>query len=276
MTKSWLLRVGFVLVGVAAAGAAACGDDEKSTAVPADGGGPDGGGGGDSSVGPSDGGSTTSDAKPDTQPTDAGSLSSTCGTGDLCFDVSPVNAGTQPLAGRVVVIWYQLNDDGPDPIIDKAFEAAFNGTETRIAIPLAQITPPTENNLLCKRACDDESICPCTEEPKAGTGYVLVLQDANGNGTIDVGSSKSNTEPIIGVARMMMGYSEKAFVPAPFPFDRIFPDGLEQGVRPYEIVRPEAGSFDRFGKSSAGAIWDLKVCDTLDESACDLPFPNPT
>ncbi len=275
MTSTQLFRTGLSFVLASALAAAACSDDKPAAIALA---GQDAGA--DAVASGNDAG-TSSDASPSDAKSDAksptldGALSTACTSSDLCFDVSPVTGGATPLAGRVVVLWYQLNDDGPDPVPEKGFEAPFAGTETTFGIPLAQITPPTEPNLLCARDCDDEAVCACKSEPKVGTGLVVVMLDQNQNGTIDIDST-AKTEPIIGVARMMVAYSDKAFSsPAPFPYDRIFPDGIEKGVRPYDLVRPEAGSFDRFGKAT-GNVWPLKVCDTLDAATCNLPFPNAT
>lgn len=199
-----------------------------------------------------------------------------CPADHLCFDVTPVRPGTAPLAGRLVVVWAQLNDDGADPQPLVAYDAAFAGTETRVSIPLASITAPDEVNLLCKRDCDDESICGCTEEPKVGTGYVIVVADDNGNGKADIAVKRDDSEPFIGAAMMAVGYSAKAFVPAPFPFDRIFPDGIEAGARGYSLVRPEGGPFDRMGNAAAGTVFSLGVCDSLDQDVCTPKFPNLT
>src|SRR5262245_45365351 len=76
-----------------------------------------------------------------------------CTADEICFDVVPIRPGPKPLAGRLVVFWVQLDDDGPDPTWKKAYEVAFSGTERRIAIPRSAILPPDDVHLLCDRAC---------------------------------------------------------------------------------------------------------------------------
>ena len=161
-----------------------------------------------------------------------------CGSDTLCFDVRSVRPGTTPLAGRLVVTWVQLNDDGPDPAPKIGYEVPFAGTETRVAIPIAQIALPDEANLYCHRSCIDEATCPCLQDPKVGIAFV---------GVVPVGADGGVT-PRVGLAQMVVGYSDKAFKPAP-PFqpgvyqasDWLFPDGIDQGVRGYSLV-PRDGS----------------------------------
>src|SRR5690349_17034447 len=75
----------------------------------------------------------------DGSPSADGSVSGPCSADDLCFDVQAVRPGTTPMAGRLILAWSQLNDDGPDPAPKIGYEMPFSGTETRITIPIAQI-----------------------------------------------------------------------------------------------------------------------------------------
>jgi hypothetical protein len=238
-------------------------------------------GGDDTAVPTSDAGTDASaaDAATDAPASDTSSKADTatgpCTATDLCFDVTPVRPGTTPLAGKLVLVWGQLDDDGPDPTPKVAYEVPFAGTEKQVVIPIAQIALPDEPNLLCKRACTDEAICPCLEDPRVGIGFVMVLP-ASPSG--DASAFKSR----IGIAKMGVAYSDKAFKPAPpradggakYPYDLLFPDGIEQGTRGYFLVRPEAGSFDRLGAAPAGATFPLEVCDTADTGVCVAKGPN--
>jgi hypothetical protein len=198
-----------------------------------------------------------------------------CTAADLCFDVTPVRPGTTPLAGKLVVLWGQLDDDGPDPVPKVAYEVPFAGTETRVVIPIAQIALPDEPNLLCKRACTDEAICPCLEDPRVGIGFVVVVPAASAG---DASLFKSR----IGVAKMGIAYSDKPFKPAPpradggakYSYDLLFPDGIEQGTRGYVLVRADGSSFDRLGSAPPGASFELQVCDTTDTTVCSPKGPN--
>ncbi|MDB4998190.1 MAG: uncharacterized protein JWM74_5622 [Myxococcaceae bacterium] len=245
---------------------AACGGDD--TAVPTADAGSDAVATGDAAP-PSDAPASDTSSKADTQ-------TGPCTAADLCFDVVPVRPGTAPLPGKVIVVWAQLDDDGPDPLPKIAYEAPFAGTETSVVIPIAQIALPDEPNLLCKRACTDEAICPCLEDPRVGLGFVLVMPASSAG---DASAFKTRT----GIAQMAIAYSDKAFKPAPpradggakYPYDLLFPDGIEQGVRGYVLVRAD-GSFDRLGASPPGASYPLQVCDTTDTTLCVPKGPNLT
>ena len=242
---------------------AACGDD---TAVPS----------ADAGSDASAADAAATDAPASDTSSKADTATGPCTAADLCFDVTPVRPGTTPLPGKIIVAWAQLDDDGPDPTPKVAYEAAFAGTETRVVIPIAQIALPDEPNLLCKRACTDEAICPCLEDPRVGLGFVLVVPASPAG---DASAFKSR----IGIAKMAIAYSDKAFKPAPpkadggakYPYDLLFPDGIEQGVRGYVLVRSD-GSFDRLGASPLGASYPLEVCDTTDANMCSPKGPNLT
>jgi hypothetical protein len=197
---------------------------------------------------------------------DAALQPGSCSADTLCFDVKSVRSGTTPLSGRLVVVWIQLNDDGPDPAPQTAYEAPFNGTETRVAIPIAQIGLPTEPVLYCHRGCNDEAMCPCLREPKVGLAIVGVLPRSADGGSISAR---------VGLAQMLVGYSDKAFKPAPAfeagvyaPSDLLFPDGIEQGVFGYGFVQADGSTRNRLGIHPPGTVFTLEVCDTVDRLAC--------
>jgi hypothetical protein len=188
-----------------------------------------------------------------------------CTADTLCFDIRPARAGTTPLAGRLVLAWVQLNDDGPDPAPKIGYEVPFAGTETRIVIPIGQIALPDEPNLYCHRSCTDEAMCPCLADPKVGIAFV---------GVVPAGADGGVT-PRVGLAQMVVGYSDKAFKPAP-PFqpgvyaasDWLFPDGIDEGVRGYSLVPRDGSTRNSFGIPPSGTIFTLEVCDTTDRTVC--------
>jgi hypothetical protein len=247
-----LATLGSLLSGGLVALALACGDDPVAAAADA----------GVDAPPPSDTGPPNVSA--DTAPSPA--PSGPCRADELCFDVTPLRPGTAPLPGRLMLLWFQLDDDGPDPGIKIGYQASFNGTDTRVVIPLSQVALPEEVHLLCERACDDEATCPCLSEPKAGIGLVAVYPDN------DAAPGRES----IGVAAMAVGYSDKEFKPSPLSFSGKFPDGIEQGVRGYKLVRPDGGGFDDLGFAPPGTVYQLPVCDTTDREVCRPRGPNLT
>jgi hypothetical protein len=192
-----------------------------------------------------------------------------CAGGHLCFDVKLL-AGA-PIAGRLGVVWFQLNDDGPDPLPVVAYDKPFDPAATTIDIPLADIAIPNEENLLCPRACNDESTCPCTGDPKLGVGAVAVVADLDEDGKLDVDDVLMGG--VYGGGYMIVGYSPKAENPVPAPYDGLFPEGVGEGVLPYRIIPKGNGTFDAVGKTKPGDVFDLNVCDAPG-TMCEIPGPN--
>lgn len=199
--------------------------------------------------------------------------SDVCPTNTLCFDVKVLQG--MPAAGRVAVIWFQLSDDGPDPVPLIAYDAPFDPAVARVEIPIPSIAIPNEENLLCPRACADESMCPCTAEPKLGTGFVIVANDVDGNGKIDPMEVFSPMGGPSGVGFMGLGYTVTPYAMVPAPYDQLFPEGADEGVRPYRIIEGDM-TFDKLGKAQDGDVFDLNVCADPMDAACMLPFPNLT
>ena len=198
-----------------------------------------------------------------------GSSGGPCPADTVCLDVT-ANMGGPIEAGHVGVVWFQLSDDGPDPVPLVGYDAEFLGTEERIEIPLAEIGLPNADNLLCQRDCDDEAICPCVAEPQVGLAVVVVAKDADGSGALD----GQEAFDFYGIGYMVVGYSEKEFIPAPAPyFDDKFPEGIEAGVRPYRIIESE--TFDDLGLSEDGDVFPMDVCNAPGPG-CDPEFPNLT
>ncbi len=218
--------------------------------------------------------SSTSSGSSSSSSSSSSGGSEVCPTNTICLDVKLLQ---QPVAaGRVAVVWFQLSDDGPDPIPLIAYDVAFDPAVKRVEIPLASITIPNEENLLCPRACADEAMCPCTGEPKLGTGFVFVGNDADGNGKLDPAEVEPAMAGPAGVAFMGLGYSATAYTTVPTPYDSLFPEGVDVGVRPYRIIPKGNMTFDKLGKAKDGDIFDLNVCGDPTSATCMLPFPNLT
>jgi len=190
------------------------------------------------------------------------------------LDVNVLQGSAGP--GRVFALWFQLDDDGPDPMPVIGYDAPFDAKATRVEIPNSSITIPNEENLLCPRACNDESMCPCTGEPKLGIGLVGVANDANGDGKLDMTEVMGLSGGPGGVAYVAIGYTATPYAMLPAPYDTIFPEGMDAGVRPYRLKKDAQMVFDRMHKAPDGEVFDLNLCGDLADPMCMMPFPNLT
>lgn len=200
--------------------------------------------------------------------------SDVCPGNTICLDVNVIQGPVTP--GRVAVLWFQLSDDGPDPMPIIGYDAAFDPAVKRVEIPIASITVPNEENLLCPRACNDESMCPCTGEPKLGVGFVVVGNDADGNGKLDPAEILGNSSAPAGFGYMAVGYAAAPYMPVPAPYDVLFPAGVDQGVRPYRLMKDAQMVFDRMHKVPDGEVFQLNVCGDSANAMCMMPIPNLT
>lgn len=208
-----------------------------------------------------------------TSSSSSGGGTGACPADTVCLDVKVLQGS--PSKARVAIVWFQLDDDGPDPDFLMGYDAPFDPVVERIEIPIASIALPNAENLLCPRACDDESMCPCTGDPQLGIGLVFVVPDANGDGKLDA----TELEPqsgLLGIGNLAFGYSAQAVSPLPTPYDTIFPEGVDAGVRPYHLMKDSQMVFDRMHKSKDGDVFDLNICGDNADPACMLPFPNLT
>ncbi len=221
----------------------------------------------------SDGTTSSSTTGGSSSSSSSGGGTGACPANTICLDVKLLQ---EPVtAGRLAVVWFQLSDDGPDPVPLVAYDVPFDPAVKRIEIPVASITIPDEENLLCPRACNDEAMCPCTGEPKLGTGFVFVSKDADGNGKLDPAEVEPSMGGPAGVGFMGLGYSAMPYATVPTPYDTLFPEGIDQGVRPYRIIETNV-TFDKLGKANEGDVFDLNVCGDPANATCMLPFPNLT
>ncbi len=179
-------------------------------------------------------------------------LPGACGADKMCLDVG-VDAGAKPM--RIAVLWVQLDDDGPDPVPELAYDAPVDAAATRVEIATSAVKAPIdEKNLLCDRAGDDEALFPCLSEPKVGYGGVIAYVDNDGDQKFD---GFKGADVVVGYANAIFGYSEKAHAPGAWPthpseWDRMWPKGIGAGVRIYQVERPDGSVFDRPVPSAAG------------------------
>jgi hypothetical protein len=225
-------------------------------------------------LGPSDGGIPITAG-------DAGPTTGNCAAGMVCLDVTPMRPNGKPLAGRLAIMWAQLNREGPDPVAEVGYDVAFLGTEKTIDIPLAQVTPPTDPNFLCQRNCNDEYACPCINEPKVAVGYVVVVDDDNKNGKADLGATELESENFVGVGAVGLAYSVQAYKPVPaveYDFQRtlnsLLTDSIAVGVVAYTLIPAFGGANDAMGAPAQNTRFKLPVCDTIDQNTCVPAWPN--
>lgn len=234
------------------------------------------------SDGVSDGGGTATDSGTrDTDGADAAALDAgaqdlahamdaevahDCPTDHLCLSVQRDVSGARFPAGELVVIWFQLNDDGPAPVPQAGYRQPVDGTENRIDIPLSSIDAPGQEQLLCVRQCDDESRCPCVGEPQIGLALVAVLP---------TGSVLSHRLDVFyGAAWGALVYSETEYTAAVPRLERLFPTGVGTGIRVHQVIE-NSGRFDALTPAPAGSVIDLNVC-VEPATTCELRLPNLT
>ncbi len=191
-----------------------------------------------------------------------------CTPDKICFQVVPEN-GVSAASGRLVVFWFQLNDDGPDPEPFIGYNAPFDGSQPMAEIVLDDVAFPPDELLLCERACDEETDCPCADpEVAGGIGLVLVVSDAfAADPTLDFFGNVFGVGPDVAA-----GYGPTEQVPPHPDLVGKFPDGIHEGVWPYELV-PD-GSFVDMGFTDGTEGFELHVCPT--ETSCGLDFPELT
>lgn len=156
---------------------------------------------------------------------------------------------------RLVGLWVQLDDDGPDPAVEIAFDVAFDPSAASVAVPAPVL--PTDPVLYCMRASDDESVSPCLESTpvRLGIGVVFIAEDENENGKFDVDPSKpKNGEPIALTAHGAMLYSERGGDALPERKSGPLVEGtVSAGTHFYEAFRAEPGAtFDRLRLPASG------------------------
>jgi len=204
-----------------------------------------------------------SDSRPD------GGAAQPCQAGELCLDVKKLSGSAAVPAGRLGILWVQLNDNvTAAPLV--AHDAAFDPSATEVHVPLASLAQPDEANLLCQRSCTDGASCPCTGGPRVGLAVVVVLADSNGNQHIDAAETVESNA--YGYGYVVLGYSAVAQGVLDPPFDYLFPEGIDAGTAPYRVLK-HTDTFDGLGKVTTGTRFDLNVCAPTD-SGCDLPTPN--
>lgn len=177
-----------------------------------------------------------------------GGAAAACDAGQVCLTVNRQGEAS----GQLAVVWFRLEGTlAKDPTV--GFQQAFAGTEEAVTIDLASVTPPTDVDLLCERACADVLTCPCTGTFKASVGYVMVVVDENNDGTLapaEIGKSSN----IVGIANTAVIYAASTVAAAPAPFDQTFPEGVKEGMAPYRINQDGA-----YLPADAGTSFELKV-----------------
>jgi hypothetical protein len=207
-----------------------------------------------------------------------GTSSATTGTGGgfavcpantLCLQLKPVMPKTTIQAGRLAIVWAPFDDKSTaSPVI--AYEEAFDPTPARYDIAISALQPPPDSVMSCMRSCMDATMCPCLGDPAVGFAAVIVAEDQNKDGKLDIAELKAAG---YGLGMVTVAYSKTAYMPAPDPFTKLFPEGIKSGTHPYRIIPAAKMGFDQLGIAFDGTVFDLNVCPAPN-MGCSPPSPN--
>lgn len=194
------------------------------------------------------------------------------------LDVHPVRAGAAIPDGRIVVTFFQFNDDiAPRPPRFVGYDRPFAGTSTGVDIAVDGVTlpPSIDDYQACARTCLDlaNPACDCAAvEPKVALAEVVVARDVDGSGAIESGELIDAN--IFGVGYLILGASDRTYA-APNVLDFLLRDGIQDCLAPYSILPPPPdSSFDDLGIPAQTATFTLDVCVPGDASCDDLRRPN--
>jgi hypothetical protein len=191
----------------------------------------------------------------------SGSGGSTCAVDLLCLAPTPV-AGGRTVAGHLAVVWFQMNDDRKvEPTI--AYQADLAAGAARIDIPLAALAPPRDDLLL--RVTTPDLCTGASASLGVGTAAVVVT-------AAPVTAAELTNAELTGVGWLLLGFSPESHTPAPCPYDRLFPQGIQAGVKPYSVIHPPTG-FDQAGIPAPGTVLELRMCSEGVPS-CRVTGPN--
>jgi len=157
---------------------------------------------------------------------------------------------------RLAVVFTQFDDDYAGPAVDVAYDVPFDPTSTTIDLP--SLEAPSAANILCvrkdKQRGQPPGACDADSPYKIGIGYVVIVEDGNGNGKADFttsggdGSAKIVAPDVI--ARVGMGaivYDEKggSVLPSSPELPALVEGTVPAGMTLYEAYRPAGKTFDR-------------------------------
>lgn len=196
-----------------------------------------------------------------------------CAPGHLCLAPRTPVAGISVTPGRLALVWFQLEDDGPDPEPQVAYDVPFSGSLAQVDVPLAAAAAPGDAVLFCARACNDEAACPCVGGPRLAFGYAVVALDADANGRTDVARREgARADPIVAVGFVVVAQSPEAMAVASAPLNMLFTGGIAAGRAPYPLV-PRDATDHALAAPAFGRAYDLNFCPP-DNPACNRYLPN--
>ena len=193
-----------------------------------------------------------------------------CDPGLLCLEVNRLGTGAVR-QGVIAIVWFQLDDDGPDPEPVLAFEVATSRDTgwARTDILLSAVAPPPEPVRWCPRDCEDESICPCTGNPQVTIGAVVVFEDPDLDGSLSPAEIAGGTS-VIGVGWVVVANANDRYVPAPAPFNQIFVEGVLAGTAAYRVTDADSTGRNDLAIPPVADTFVLHMC-TDDMTVCELP-----
>ena len=189
------------------------------------------------------------------------------GTGEVGVTLDPpLDAAKQY---RLAVVFTQFDDDFASPAVDVAYDVPFDPTSTKI--DLSSIQAPSAANLYCVRNDKERGkppgACAADSPYKVGIGYVVVVEDGNGNGKADFttsggdGSAKVAAPDVI--ARIGLGaivYDEKggSVLPQSATVPALVEGQVPAGTTLYETYRPTGAGFDRLRLPTGPLVLSMK------------------
>lgn len=200
-----------------------------------------------------------------------------CPDRTLCLVVTEVEPDEPLASGHLVVVWRQLLDvNGLEEMPKLAYDTPFEPGAARYEIPLTSLSLPDDNQLLCQW---DSEGCHRDAPPRAvGFGYVMVVQDDNGDGFLeDVELSPYSAS---GAAFAYVAWSEDARAPgsddltnfdgSPNYLGQIFPDGIRAGINPYDTTPADGFEF-ALTPLGTGVNAELAVCPATAQCSVTIP-----
>ncbi len=178
----------------------------------------------------------------------AGTGGAVCPAGQVCLDVDRQG---EPQPGIFAAIWFRVEGSiAYDPTV--GYAAPFDVGADVVTFSLADVAPPPDVDLLCERPCPEVSMCACSGEFRASVAYLLVVRDADQSGDL---SATEIAQPanVVGISNGALVWSDRAWAPAPPPWDATFPEGVLDGTTANDV------SGSTFAPAGAGARFGLKV-----------------
>ncbi len=172
-----------------------------------------------------------------------------CDPETLCLDIVEQAPITE---GRFAIVWFRLEGSvAADPTV--ALDLPFDPTSTYVEVNLGDIPLPPDIDKVCQRECEEAIDCPmCTGDFAASVAYVMVVVDADMNGSIEP-AEVAEPDNVVGIANTAVVWSTTTTTSVEAPYDELFPNGTIAGVAAYRI------DSNAFVLAAEGKVYELKI-----------------